>query len=164
MRPISHQLFSLLPALFTIVLVFVAASPLDSTALTYTPNIAWLMTLVMTAFYPASWPRSLAFLLGLLQDLLFGTPLGSQALLALLLAQLTLMQAMRHQTPLFRVRWLEAAGVLVVWHIALWAIMHGVGMETATLRTLVIAGLVNAVWYPVFYWVVVRLFSPLAEG
>ncbi len=152
----------MVPAGLALLLVLLAASPLDATMLSYTPNVAWLMTLVMVAFYPPAWPRGIAFFLGLLQDILFSTPLGSQALLALLLAQFTAAQGDRQQT-LFRLRWLEAAGVLVVMHLLLWAIMHAVTADSASLRHLLRAGLVNAVWYPVFYWLATRAFAPLPD-
>lgn len=131
---------------------------------TYTPNVAWLMTLVMVAFYPESWPRGLAFAFGLLQDILFGTPLGSQALLALLLAQVTDIQAMRNQTQLFRMRWLEAAGVLVMLHLLLYVIMVAVNKDTASLTQLLRAGLMNALWYPLFYWIATRSFAALPDA
>jgi rod shape-determining protein MreD len=164
MRPVSHQLLSLFPAILALVLIFLTAAPMAGNGLTYTPNIAWLMTIVMVAYYPESWPRGLAFGFGLLQDVLFGTPLGSQALLTLLLAQLTDIQSMRNQSQLFRLRWLEAAGVLIMMHLLLWAVMHLVNADTASLRNLLRAGLVNALWYPLFYWVATRSFAALPDA
>ncbi len=163
MRPLSHQVLAMIPAGLAVVLVLLAATPLDAAGLTYTPNIAWLMTLVMVAFYPPSWPRGFAFFLGLAQDILFMTPLGSQALLALMLAQFTAAQGDRQQS-LFRLRWLEAAGVLVVMHLMLWVIMQAVGADSASLRHLLRAGLVNALWYPLFYWLATRAFAPLPDA
>lgn len=161
MRTVSHHILSLLPAALALVIVLLSASPLDAAAVSYTPNTAWLMTLVMVAFYPPAWPRSLAFFLGLLQDILFATPLGSQALLALLLAQVTGIHTSRQHTPPFRVHWLEAAGALLVWHLLLWMIIHLVAKDGASLNGLLRAGLINALWYPLFYWLLTRLFSAL---
>ncbi len=129
-----------------------------------TPNVAWLMTLVMVAHYPPAWPRAVAFALGLSQDILFGTPLGAQALLALLLVQLVTMQSERQQVQLFRLRWLEAAGTMVLWHLMLWAITHMVQEGAPQLRHLLQAGLVNALWYPLFYWLGTRLFAALPDA
>ena len=164
MRPISHQLLSIFPAVIAFALVLLSATPYPGGALTYTPNVAWLMTLVMAAFYPAAWPRGLAFGLGFSQDVLFGTPLGSQALLAMLLAQIAGMQAQRNQAQLFRLRWLEAAGMLVLSHAVLWAVMQMVASDSASLRHLLRAGLMNALWYPVFYWVATRVFAALPDA
>lgn len=158
MRPISHQLLSVMPALLGVLLVFLFAAPMDGGHLTFAPNIAWIMTLLMVTFCPTAWPRGFAFCLGLLQDVLFGTPLGSQALLTLLLAQLTTSKSQRRQIQKFRMRWLEAAGMLIAWHVLLWVLMQLIDMHTASLRHLVRAGIVNAVWYPVFYWLISRFF------
>lgn len=150
-----------MPWLLALVLVLLCALPVPGGAITYTPNIAWLMTLVMVAFFPALWPLPFAFCIGLLQDVMFATPLGSQALLTLVLGQLTALQAARQQTQRFRLRWLEAAGALVVWHLLLWFILEAVSDHGASLRHLLRAGLVNAMWYPVFYAALTRIFMPL---
>jgi rod shape-determining protein MreD len=165
MRPVSHQLIGFLPAVLAVLLVFLAAAPIDGGGLTVAPNVAWLMTLVMVAFYPPAWPRGLAFALGLLQDVLWGTPLGAQALLALLLAQMAALHAaMRPQVQLFRLRWLEAAGILVLWHLALWLLLQIVQTDAPSLRPMVRTGLGNALWYPVFYWLGTRLFAALPDA
>lgn len=164
MRPLSYQVLTLFPALLAVLLVLVSAVPLGGGALNITPNVAWLMTLVMVAFFPPVWPRGLAFMLGLLQDMLMGTPLGSQALLALLLAQCVAMQTRHQQVQLFRLRWLEASGMLVLWHVLLWALMHAVQADAPSLRHMLQAGLISAVWYPLFYVLVTRLFGALPDA
>lgn len=153
-----------MPAALCGLLLLLSAVQIPGGALSYTPNVAWLMTLVMVAFYPVAWSPPLAFGMGLLQDVLFATPLGSQALLALLLAHLTSVQAARQQTQRFRLRWLEAAGVLVVWHGLLWLVMQAVLEHGASLRHLLRAGLINALWYPVFYFILTRLFAALPSA
>ncbi|MFZ4541196.1 MAG: rod shape-determining protein MreD [Rickettsiales bacterium] len=160
----SHQLLSILPAAFALLLVLLFAAPMEGDGLIGTPNVAWLMTLVMVAFYPDSWPRGYAFFLGLLQDILFATPLGSQALLALILAQLTAIRAEQQQTQLFRLRWMEAAGVLIVWHILLWGLMHAVVTDGPNLTNMLRAGITSALWYPIFYGVATRLFGALPDA
>lgn len=163
MRSVSEHIAVWIPALIALLLVWISSVPLSGGSISLTPNIAWLMTLVMAAVSPLSWPRGLAFALGLLQDFLFGTPLGSQALLALALAQLAAVQASRHPVQLFRVRWLEAAGVLMVWHGLLWLLMVLVHHDGAHLRGLLEAGLVNALWYPLWYGVASRIYVPRSE-
>ncbi len=164
MRPISFQLYSALPALIALLFVLLSATPMEGGELSYTPNVAWLMTLVMVTHYPPAWPRGFAFLLGLLQDVLFGTPLGSQAILTLLLAQATDVQAHRNQSQVFRLRWLEAAGMLVVWHVLLWALIHLTTHDGASLRHLVRMGLINALWFPLFYKPITWLFAALPDA
>ena len=163
MRPLSYQIAAALPAILALIFALLSGSPLQGGAISYTPNVAWLMTLVMVAHYPPAWPRGFAFGLGLLQDILFGTPLGSQALLSLILAQVTALQAQRHQVQPFRLRWLEAAGMLVIWHILLWVLMHLAG-DQASLRALLRVGLINALWYPLFYWLMTRSFAALPDA
>jgi hypothetical protein len=91
-------------------------------------------------------------MIGLLQDVVFATPLGSQALLTLLLVQCATWATPRAQQQPFVVRWLEAAGVLMLWHGLLWLVVLLVDAQTASLRLLMTAGLVNVLWYPAFYW------------
>ncbi|MES2984205.1 MAG: hypothetical protein V4735_03355 [Pseudomonadota bacterium] len=153
MRSVSHNIVVAVPALVALVLVALAAAPLNS-SFSLAPNVAWLMTLVVVGLYPPAWPRGFAFVIGLLQDVLFGTPLGSQAVLSVLLAQLVLAQAQRQQAQPFRMRWLEAAGVLVVWHVLLWALLYAVMPDAASLPALIRAGLVSALWYPLIYGMV----------
>ncbi len=164
MQPLSQRIFSGMPVLLAVLLVLLCAVPLAGGVITYTPNVAWLMTLVMVAFYPPAWTPVPAFFIGLLQDILFATPLGSQALLTVLLAYLAGVQAARQQSQRFRLRWLEAAGVLVVWHGLLWLIIAGVTHDGGSLRHLLRAGLVNAMWYPVFYFILTRLFAALPNA
>ena len=100
----------MLPALLALLLLALFSAPMRAGDLALVPNIGWIMTLVVAFIYPPSWPRWFAFMLGLLQDVLFSTPLGAQALLTLLLLQLVSAQARRQSFQRFRVRWLEAAG------------------------------------------------------
>ena len=166
MQPLSHQILLRLPALLCVALVLLCSLQISGGSVTYTPNVAWLMTLVMVAFYPAAWSPALAFSMGLLQDVMFATPLGAQALLALLLAHSTRVQAARQQTQRLRLRWLEAAGMLVVWHGLLWLIIEMVTPHGASLRHMLRAGLINALWYPLFYGILTRwlMALPSAKG
>ena len=162
MRPISHQILAAFPAIVALIMLLLSATPLDLEYLTFTPNIAWLMTLVVVAFYPPAWPRGFAFFLGLLQDILFMTPLGSQALLTLMLAQFTAMRSQPAQ--LFRLRWMEATGMLVLWHMLLWALIHLINGQGPTIGSMIGAGIANALWYPIIYWFTTRSFSALPDA
>lgn len=163
MRPISHQLLSVSPAILAVLGILLSATPLDVSAISFTPNVACLMTLIAVAHYPSIWPRGFAFCLGLLQDVLFATPLGAQALLMLMLAQFVRAQGMRNPAMPFRLRWLEAAGIIVVWHALLWFVTALVLAHGPSLRHLLQAGLISVVWYPLFYVLGTRLFARLSE-
>jgi len=164
MRPLSQQFALFIPGVIAIILAFISAAPLPGGTVTYTPNIAWLMTLVMVAHHDESWPPSFAFLLGLLQDVLFATPLGAQALLTLFVVQFATYQRHNKLAQPFRLKWLEVAIVLVLFHVLLgFLIMLGTGGEIS-LRHLLRAGIVNVLWYPLFYAVCTRFFEALPDA
>jgi rod shape-determining protein MreD len=152
MRSFSDQIQIALPALFALLLTALFSAPMHAGTWSLTPNVAWVMTLIVAMLYPPAWPVWFAFALGLVQDIAFGTPLGAQGLLTLLLVLVVRSQARRMHYQLFRIRWLEAAGMLVLWHLLLWVLMHCVSHDAAPLRLLLRAGLVSAVWYPLFYF------------
>ena len=54
--------------------------------------------------------------------------------------------------------------MLVLMHGVLWVLMQLVGDSGASLRHLLRAGLMNALWYPVFYWVATRAFAALPDA
>lgn len=151
MRTVSEHVLIAIPATLAVGLVGLFATPLQLGEWSLTPNVAWVMSLVVASLYPAAWPRGFAFALGLLQDVLFGTPLGAQALLTLLLVLLVHMQARRQHYLLFRIRWLEAAGTLLAWNLLLWAVLNFVSPHTPSLGAVLINGVVSALWYPLFF-------------
>lgn len=161
MRSLSDRLIIKLPIVLALVLLGLFAAPAQLLGITFTPNIAWIMTLVVGLFYPPAWPRVFAFLLGLLQDIIFGTPLGSQGLLTLLLVYLVSLQARRQPLPPFHICWLEAAGVLIVWHGLLYALYQFVTPYSPSLQVMLVAGAVSALWYPLFYFPLARLMQLL---
>jgi rod shape-determining protein MreD len=164
MRPLSTQILSFFPPLLGLLLLFIAATPFDLARLSLTPNVAWLMTLTVIAVQPAAWPRGFAFALGLLQDIFYATPLGTQALLTLLLVQLAQRQARQaHANIPFRLRWLEAAGLLMLFHLLLWALIRLISTSAPTLGDMMRAGIVDALWFPFFYIIVTRLFGALGD-
>lgn len=161
MRPLSHVLLLCLPTLLGVAVLLFFAAPFTLNTLSLAPNVVWLMTLVASAVYPAAWPYAAALLVGLLQDVLYATPLGSQAVLAVLLALLMRWMGRRSAHLPFRVRWLEAAVALLVWHGLLWLVLYVMHASAPASRPLLVAGLVSAAWYPVFYIVLTRLFRLL---
>lgn len=145
----------------TLLALFLFATPLHLTSISLAPNVVWLVTLVASVAYPPAWPFVAAFLVGLLQDVLYATPLGSQALLAVLLALLVRWVGRRSAHLPFRVRWLEATLALLLWHGLLWLLLYAMYPSAPTLPPLLMAGVVSAAWYPVFYGVLAWLFRAL---
>ncbi len=157
MRSLSHQIVTGVPAVLALALLMLCATAMQVGGVSLTPNVAWVMTLVLMPLAPTRWPRGFAFGLGLLQDVLFHTPLGAQALLSLLLVQWAGWQATRQQSQRFRLRWLEAAGMLIAWHGALWLLMQLVAPAAPPLMVMLRAGVVDALWYPLVWGVATRL-------
>lgn len=151
MRSMSDQLLSLTPPLVAVLLAVLCVYPLKLGPWPLMPNIGMVMTLVVVALYPSAWPRSFAFALGLLQDLLYGTPLGSQALVLLVLTLTSEADARRQLLQPFHLRWLMVAGTLMVAHMLLWTLMQCVSPDATPLRMVLCAGLATALWYPLVY-------------
>jgi rod shape-determining protein MreD len=151
MYSLSDRVLLLFPGLLALVLAVLTAVPIHVSGVTLTPNVAWLMTLVMAALYPPAWGYGFAFLIGLFQDVLHGTPLGAQALLSLGLLILLRLRPQRVANPLFRVLWAEATLLLVVWHGLLWLILAWAGDVAPPIVPLLITGVVNGLWFPLFY-------------
>lgn len=148
-RNILSTLLLPLPALLAMLLLLLSAAPVDAAWMSYTPNIVWLMTLVMVAQHPASWPYGVVFALGLVQDMLCGTPLGLQTLIALLLAK-----TVPHAPPFsrFPARLVAVFFALLLCHVALWAGMHLLAAGAPAFWHMLIATLVNNVWFILFYY------------
>jgi rod shape-determining protein MreD len=159
----AHSIANGIPALLAILLVLVCALPTGSGVVHLTPNVAWLMTLTVAAVSPGSFSPFMAFALGLLQDVLFATPLGAQALLTLCLWLVVQRAALRQKSQPFRMRWLEATCVLVFLHGLLWLLMAAIARQATPAEPLLIAGLASALWYPAFYWCAMRM-SPAMLG
>ncbi len=149
MRPILKPL-SILPAALALGLLALFMAPLSFGGIPLAPNVVWLVTLVMATRAPETWGRGLAFGLGLLQDVLFGTPLGSQALVTLLLTVLVGLRAQHRVMPHFTSRWLEATVALTLAHALLWCILALVLPETPPLSMLVYGTLAGALWFTLF--------------
>lgn len=147
---VSSQLRLLIPALAALVLLVLSAAPLTLSAWPFTPHVVWLLSLTLGVMAPAAWPVITAFALGLVSDVLLGTPLGLQALLSVLLVLRLQAQARRLGHQPFRIRWLEASLMLLVLYILSWAAMGLVAYQPPLLAVL-LAAIANMLWYPVFY-------------
>lgn len=161
---LSDRLLTLLPGLIALMLAVLSAVPMQMGGVTLTPNIAWLMTLALATLYPPAWSYWFAFALGLLQDMLYATPLGAQALLSLLLLLAMRARPQRVTNPLFRVVWAEAAALLAVWYVLLWLILHWVLPHAPPLTPLLMSAGVNMLWFPLFYFPLSALVRLLPQG
>jgi len=163
MYSLSDRFLLLLPGVLAVMFALLGAVPIAVSNITITPNAAWLMTIALAVLYPPAWAFWFAFLLGLVQDVLYGTPLGAQALLALLLWLALRARPVRVANPLFRVVWAEAALLMVVWHGLLWLILAWISPAAPPLVPLLMTGVVNALWFPLFYWPALGLTALLPQ-
>lgn len=141
-----------IPGVATLLLLLLCALPMALMDIALTPHVVWLMTLAIAPLYPPAWPVVLAFVLGLISDFLYGTPLGAQALLSLFLTLFLQGQARRTSHQLFQLRWLEAAAALAVLHFGLWAIIGFVVDTRPPIKQVALSALVSAFWFPVFFF------------
>lgn len=149
---LSDQLRIALPGLVALLLLLLCALPMALLDVALTPHVVWLMTLSVAAMYPPAWPVVLAFVLGLISDFLYGTPLGAQALLSLFLTLFVQSQARRTSHQLFQLRWLEAALALAVLHGLLWVTVGFVMEVRPPIKHAALGALVSAFWFPVFFF------------
>lgn len=151
MRSFSDQLRLSIPAALALLLLVLAALPLHA-MLPLAPHVVWLLTLTIAVVYPPAWPPLLAFALGLLSDVTMATPPGSQALLTLMLVLWLKRNHRRMQYQPLRVRWAEAAAVLLMLHLLLWLVAGWIQKAYAPPGSVLLAAAASALWYPVFYW------------
>lgn len=156
MTPLADRFLLLLPAFVMLALVLLSAAPVTLFNLSLTPNIAWLATIAFTRVVPQAMPALLVFAVGLLQDVVFGTPLGSQATLALLLLFAVRARPTRVGVPLLRDMWLEGAVLLALAQLALCLVLAWVRGTSLPVFTSMGALLINILWFPLMAWVAVR--------
>lgn len=161
MMSLSDRLLLMLPAALAVFLALLTAIPMQLGAVTITPNIAWLVTIALATLYPPAWGYAIAFVLGMVQDVIYATPLGSQALIALLLQLALRVRPQRVSHPLFRMVWVEALILLVFCHALLWVMLLWVGPAAPPLVPLLTTGFINALWFPLIYWPLYGLTSLL---
>jgi rod shape-determining protein MreD len=149
---VSDQLRLMIPGVVALFLLLLCALPMALMDVALTPHVVWLMTLCVASLYPQAWTVVLAFVLGLMSDFLYGTPLGAQALLSLFLTLFVQSQSRRTSHQLFQLRWLEAAAALAVLHVLLWVITGFVLDMRAPFKQVALGALVSAFWFPVFFF------------
>lgn len=149
---VSDHLRIAIPGVTALVLLLLCALPMALMDVALTPHVVWLMTLSIAGIYPPAWPVVLAFVLGLISDFMYGTPLGAQALLSLFLALFVQAQARRTSHQLFQLRWLEAAMALAVLHFILWGLIGFVTDVRPPIKHVALGALVSAFWFPVFFF------------
>ncbi len=164
MYSLSDRILLLVPGAVALLLTFLAAVPLEVGHLSMAPNIGWMMTVIMAVLYPPAWAFWFAFLLGLLQDVLGGTPLGAQALLGLLLWLALRLRALQLPNPLFRMVWAQVLLLMLVWHVLLWLAMGWVDGAPPRFVPMLVSAALGTLWFPLLYFPLLLFVQALPHG
>ncbi|MFZ4125609.1 MAG: rod shape-determining protein MreD [Rickettsiales bacterium] len=125
-RSFSDQLRHTLPALFGILLVLTGALPSLIEGYDLFPHMALLLCCFWVMHYPRAWPLWFVFMLGIVQDIVTGTALGTQALLLMVFCAAITRYARRLNLQNFRLLWLQIALLSSTYMLVLWLLMSWV--------------------------------------
>jgi rod shape-determining protein MreD len=119
------------------------------------PNVGMALTLGARG-RTGAWPHWIAFLFGLLQDVVYATPLGTQALVLVILAAIQPILLARAGRGFFP-QWALAAVLVVVAHCIVWLFTSAATGAHPPLMALVRMALATILWYPLAYLMLNRL-------
>ncbi len=111
-----------MPALSVLFLVFLMTAPLIVPVPVF-PLLALLGVFVWSTFQPGLMPAWLAFLTGLVADLVFAEPLGLNATLFALAAAFVRLFEARYGAHAHRFDWAMAAAVILAFELLTWQLM-----------------------------------------
>jgi rod shape-determining protein MreD len=114
------------PFLTTLLLVLAMTAPLLVPAPAF-PQVALLGIFVWTTFQPGLMPPWLAFVLGMVADLLFAQPLGVNATLFAATAGFVRLFEARYGHHVHGFDWAMAAAVIIAFEAATWGLMSVAG-------------------------------------
>ena len=116
------------------------------------PQIGLLGILYWASTRPDVMPPGAAFIVGLVQDLWLGQPLGLNASLLALTAWVLGGQAMVYESRPFRFGWLVAVPFVLLYQLLTWAMSHALGYAGPLSRMFWQAG-TTILAYPVAVWI-----------
>lgn len=119
----------LLPTLVTLALILLMTMPVFP-ALLVLPQLGLLGVFVWAMFQPGLMPPWLAFFLGLASDLLFGLPLGVNALLLPLVSLFVRAFEARFGHHVYRFDWVVLALVALIFQIFGWQLARYAGHDS----------------------------------
>lgn len=160
----TDQLLVMTPAGIGALLVLAGALPPVFPGLSFYPEMLVLLTCFFVIYYPAAWPIWVAFLLGLLEDLVSGAALGTHALLAMLLTLILRRRSARLNRQNFRMLWLEVTAMTLGYLLLLWLILSWVAYAALPLMPLVHSLVVTVLWFPPLYFLLGRFLPYLPSA
>ena len=148
---------ALVPGAATVLLVFVAATRLGVPFLpAVSPFLALGAVYFWGIYYPALMPGWVAFAVGLLQDLLTGSPAGLTALILLLARELAVSQRRVVLGQTFGVEWAGFVLVAVGAAVVSWMLADLYAGAFVRLDPLVVQGLLTVALYPGLSWLLTQ--------
>lgn len=162
-RPTPRERFlATVPALTVAAAVLLMSLPLPL-VWGVLPNIAVLMLFCWAAVQPGLVPPWVAFLLGLLMDLVTGTPLGVNVLQFIAVVLAVRLTETRVEAHSLLLDWLAAALLIVGLSLLEWQLLSFVG-RPVPLPPLIAQALTTILSYPLAVRLVGRLQRRLAKG
>jgi rod shape-determining protein MreD len=121
------------------------------------PGYTAMATFYWAVFRPDLQPASALFLIGVLQDILTGTPLGLTAVSLLLLHALALSQRRALVTKPFLLTWLGFVVIQLPIAVLAWGMMSALQFRVIGPEPAFFQYLVTVLGFPVVAWVFVRV-------
>ena len=146
----------LLPFLITVGLVVLSQVPMHlPAAVSITPAFALISVYCWALHQPELMPAPLVFIVGLLQDILSGVPIGLNAFVLLIVYGLVVSQARYITGKAFGVLWWAFATLAVVIGVAQWCLMSLLAGQFISPVPVAVEYLTTAAIYPVVAYVFV---------
>jgi rod shape-determining protein MreD len=141
------------PGLLALILVLLSLAPYNLPgSAQLVPPLALMAVFHWGIFRPDLLPGPLAFVLGLLQDILSGGPLGMWAIVFLLVLVVTASQRRFFLGKMFVVEWLGFALVVPVVYLSIWIIGSIYIGAIVDPGALFVQGLLAVALYPALSW------------
>lgn len=149
---------NLAPFAVTVMLVLIGMIPIPAPA--YTP-VAPQLTLISVYYWTIHRPDlmrpGVAFLLGLLQDLLTGGPLGVNALMLVVAQWAVLNQRRVFLASSFALLWIGFALVMAGGVLVQWLAFSALNATVLPIRPALFQGLLTVAMFPAVGWLLIRM-------
>ncbi len=147
----GHSLRGLIPVTVTVALVFAGSLPWRLPAFVeVTPAFAAMAVFYWTIYRPERLPYVATFAIGVLQDLLAGTPLGMTALVLLIVQGVVASQRTFFRGKPFLVVWWGFAMVMPAAGLLGWAIASACFGTLVPLLPIIVQIVITVLVFPVF--------------
>lgn len=155
----------MLPVAITLALAIAAAVPIHVPGLgEVAPEVTLISIYYWTIFRPDLVPTPAVFAIGLVQDVLAGTPLGVNALVLLLVFAVVLGQRRFFLGKSFLVMWWGFLLVVTGASVCTWMILSSLDGVIINPLPAVFEGLVTVAVFPVLTWLFIRSQQALLRG